>query len=294
MHNNVTLLTEQERCDQQIESIDRDCNIRRTVSRFGRKLRCADWYLMAIGNASFYGDESGAHGQGPFVLSGYVANDDVWEDFENKWEAVLRCTPTIEYFHMRECFKLEGQFAGWSRRDADKKMHALIDVLRPFLKAKTVTEFTSIVEWSMFNNVVVGPFREVYHRPYFFALEAIMAELARWFRQRSIEEPVWFFMDDQIPLVEMDAAKQFYYAKATVDDYFVKYYEGLNFRDDKLCYELQAADLLAWQRHRRELNLAEDQRKPRPEFERLIKLGTGKLMRYREDGLKRTVDRTNR
>lgn len=33
----------------------------------------------------FYGDESGSHGKGNYVISGYVAHKDTWSEFASMW-----------------------------------------------------------------------------------------------------------------------------------------------------------------------------------------------------------------
>ncbi len=71
---------------------------------------------MAISQRTFYGDESGSHGDGPFVMSGYLATDHTWGQLENQWHEVIQDSTIggrpIGHFRMRECFKLEGQFEG--------------------------------------------------------------------------------------------------------------------------------------------------------------------------------------
>jgi hypothetical protein len=63
---------------------------------------------MAVSGFTYYGDESGSHRDpwGTFVLGGYLASDDIWEEFERQWHEALALEKSIEYFHMRECYKL--------------------------------------------------------------------------------------------------------------------------------------------------------------------------------------------
>lgn len=44
----------------------------------------AHWFMVI-----FYGDESGTHGQGDYVISGYVAHETTWNIFTDNWRRFL-------------------------------------------------------------------------------------------------------------------------------------------------------------------------------------------------------------
>ncbi len=265
-----------------------------SIRQFSCKIRprCGQWWLMAVSKMSFYGDESGSHGEGPFVLSGYLGLDKDWDSFEESWHDILHDASIggyeIDYFHMRECFKLEGEFAKFMRRQADKKLYALVDVLVPLIRSGKIREFTAILDWDTYNHAVLGPLKDVYHNPYLPLFGAIMAETVKAQQITEVGEGdlIHFWLDDQIQRVEYDVGKQFYYGKHTLPRKYSRLFDTVMFRNDEWCYPLQAADLIAWQRHRRDLNLTEDLGERR-EYKRLhnASSGKGKLMRYREDGL---------
>ena len=263
------------------------------VQRFAQAALIRRRWLLGV--LSFWGDESGSHGDGPFVLSGYLGPDDVWTAFQDEWHAVLQNAPTINFFHMRECFKLEGQFQGFTRYQADHKRDQLIDVLRPRLRNKELVEFSAILEWDVYQRAVHGPLKETYHNPYFFALHPIVAEIAKYLWER----PEWnslgrvdFFFDDQAIRVERDTAFQFYNVKDTASERYAAHLGDVAFRNDELNYPLQAADLIAWQVHRRELNLPADGHQPRKEYLRLKGVSDGgRLMRCREDRIQALANR---
>jgi hypothetical protein len=53
-----------------------------------------------MGVLSFWGDESGSHGDGPFVLAGYLGLDDSWTALQDEWHHVLQHDGrSIEHFH---------------------------------------------------------------------------------------------------------------------------------------------------------------------------------------------------
>jgi hypothetical protein len=241
---------------------------------------------------TFYGDESGAHEhEGAFVLSGYLGWDDAWEDLSEKWVHVLHNEgKRIEYFHMYECYKLKDQFEGWSRPHADKKMNALIDVLLPFIRSKKLIEFTVFLDWDIYNKTMKGTMkREVFNNPYFLLTHVLTHEIVTDLEQRGVAEPVWFWMDDQAAKLEYNIAQQFAYVKE-LRGAQGQLLHGLAFKDDRMSDPLQCADLIAWQRHRRDLNLPVDLG-GRKEWKRLDRAsaGSGKLITFREDGMQQFV-----
>lgn len=248
--------------------------------------------MVTIGKPTFYGDESGSHGDGPFVLSGYLADDGVWDRFEQGWHNALQADPKIEYFHMRECIKLEGQFEGFSRYTADRKMNALLDELLPFLRRGEITEYTAILDWDMYRNAVSGVAKKKYWNPYLFLIMAIQTEVTK--RIVDAGEPVYFFFDDQIDKLEHDAARQFARAKEALPPELGRLLHGQTFRSDKYCYQLQVADFIAWQRRRKELNLPED-RGGRKEYKRVHSATkSGYIFPFRKAGLEQHSERIER
>jgi len=232
------------------------------------------------------------------VFPGYLGSDDAWSDFEDEWHEVLHDTSiggrSIEYFHMHECYKLENEFAPFTRRQANTKLYALVDTLRPLLRSKRLREFTCTIDWDVFKRATSNQIKEVFYSPYLFAFGTLVIETARCVKDTRQREPIYFFMDDQIPLIEKSVAGQFAHAKVTMPDEMAGLFDAITFRSDKFCYPLQAADLIAWQRHRRELNLTED-RGARPEWKRLhnaIPLDQPFMFPYKEAGLIEFCQRT--
>jgi hypothetical protein len=157
------------------------------------------WLLSAL---SFYGDESGSNNtpRGHFILSGYLGLDSTWTSFCDAWGRALESPPRIDFFHMRECFKLEGQFQGLNRFQADRKLNVMIDVLRPFLKSNDLREFSAFMPWDVFNAAVQGPLRSVRGDPYYFLLRSIINEvniLVASNHQIASMAPVEYFFDEQ-------------------------------------------------------------------------------------------------
>jgi hypothetical protein len=261
------------------------------LKRFARSALIKDrWLLSAL---TFYGDESGSHPhQGAFVLSGYLGWDSAWDELSEQWLDVLHNHgPRIEYFHSWECENLVGQFANFNRPQADRKLNRLIDVLVPFLRRKQLKELTAILEWSIYNRAITGALRrEVFSNPYFLLIHALTNEITHDLADRNITEPVWFWMDDQAAKLEYNVGQQFMYVKDLRGPVHGSMLHGLSFRDDKICDPLQCADLIAWQRHHKELNLSHEDPAGRKEWKRLHNAAgdaESKIFIYREDGLAR-------
>lgn len=254
---------------------------------------------MACDDLSFYGDESGSNRPGTFVLSGCLGRDDEWEKFEQEWHNVLTDESiggrSIDYFHMRDCYKLDGVFEGFTRSTADRKLFALVDVLTGFLRTRRLVEFTMILDWDIYNEAVDGPIRDIFHDPYLFAMHGILSQVTTFLNKSAHPEaPLWFWMDDQTPSIEANFAHQFCQTKKILEPEHSRWLDAVAFKSDKSCYQLQAADLIAWQRHRRELRHSEDDRNGRREWRRLNRAAVDKSIgRFTLGGLTDCARRIN-
>jgi hypothetical protein len=146
-------------------------------------------------------------------------------------------------------------------------------------------EFTAILDWGIYQRTVKGSMREiVFNNPYFLLMHALTAEIGQHLVSQKIQEPVWFWMDGQSAKLEYDVAQQFAIVKELRGPVEGALIHGLGFRDDKICDPLQCADLIAWQRHRKQLNLTEDMG-GRKEYKRLHNATDANIVEFREDGM---------
>ena len=82
----------------------------------------------------------------------------------------------FDYFRMRDCFALEGEFVRFSRIEADKKLDHLIGVIENF--AANLYWVDSILTWDIFTHAVakaspkLSSLGAVSHPYYFCALAA--------------------------------------------------------------------------------------------------------------------------
>lgn len=77
-------------------------------------------------------DDSGSGGDSPwYVLAGYVGTVDGWNAFDGLWRSEMESHPKIDYFKGSEAESLrpDGQWAGATKDERDRKINALIEVI---------------------------------------------------------------------------------------------------------------------------------------------------------------------
>jgi hypothetical protein len=77
-------------------------------------------------------DESDTHEPADkqvFTLGGWVTTVETWDRFSDDWDKVLRQSPAISYFKHHEAKGPNGEFEGWTAKDADAKIMALAEVI---------------------------------------------------------------------------------------------------------------------------------------------------------------------
>jgi Protein of unknown function (DUF3800) len=68
-----------------------------------------------------YFDGSGSAHSHFLILSGVVATDPIWSDFETNWSRILKDRQIpAPYLHMKELIALQGAFKGWGKEAASK------------------------------------------------------------------------------------------------------------------------------------------------------------------------------
>lgn len=206
----------------------------------------------------FYGDESGSHGKGNYVISGYVAHKDTWDEFSKMWNAACHAaTPRrIEYLKMsewqhRDPSKHSGQFLGWTDADAEEKIHRVLAVLGAYLDGGHIGEFTSSISWDIYNRCIDGACKQVFSNPYYFNLMQITKRAAQF---AKLKEPEFdgkiHFVFDEGNSAQAQAPMNFKYMKTFAADNLGAIMGSIAFASDKDEPALQAADVIAWH-HRR-------------------------------------------
>jgi hypothetical protein len=232
-----------------VDIVDKGILAATAISQLAEIFR-SEW-LMVV----FYGDESGSHGKGDYVISGYIAHKDTWAEFSKMWNsACYAATPRrIEYLKMSQWQHRDGQFSGWSNDDAEEKIHRILSVMGVFLDGGHVGEFTSSVSWDIYNRCIDGPCKQVFNNPYYFNLMQITKRAAQF---AKLHDPKFdgkiHFVFDEGNSAQNQAPVKFQYMKAFAEDNLGAVMGPISFASDKDEPALQAADVIAWH-HRRNL-----------------------------------------
>jgi hypothetical protein len=92
------------------------------------------------------------------TLAGFAAEDDVWAEFDQGWEAALGATsrrPKAKYLHMRELNSLEDEFSwrnGWNRTRTHRLIWDLLMYLQTMDK-KRFHMFAATLDMQAYRNV---------------------------------------------------------------------------------------------------------------------------------------------
>ncbi len=103
-----------------------------------------------MGFQAFF-DDSGS-GAPVFVLSGFVDPVYRWEDFSEKWQALLEESPTLKYFKMREAAHLCGEFGGMKAAHRNERIQKFFHLIRDSCHLSV----SSIIPIDPFNKIWKG------------------------------------------------------------------------------------------------------------------------------------------
>ena len=193
-------------------------------------------------------DDSGKGEPPVFVMAGFVLAAEEWAAFSDHWQAALNKIPKIEYFKMKEAFRLSDQFCGFSVRDRDRKLQELVSVILHYDPLR----ISNVIPHEAYRTAFRGKIAKQMDYPYFLSYYGVMGALFRYkhLLERHAGQKVDFVFDEQgkegvAPQRVWNFAKESApaWAKPLIGS-------GPVHRDDKTFLPLQAADLLAWQTRR--------------------------------------------
>lgn len=127
-----------------------------------------------------YFDDSGTHDQSDVVVvGGLIGTVAQWERFEKAWAAKLAeplpGKPPIKMFHLSHCAATDGEFKTYSRAESDAVIH---DFRQIIIDAK-LTSTASAVDRKAWDDLVVGPYRQVLGEAVDICAENCVAETIR-------------------------------------------------------------------------------------------------------------------
>lgn len=213
---------------------------------------CFQWQ-MAMALQAFL-DESFDHKRGVFVLGGYVAPTEVWEKFTKEWlellsYARLRDAHGNWFFKMSELVKsnegIERSQAFFRVIERHNLVAVSVKITQPELNAALSKIFLPSA------NVNFG----VFHNPYFVAFRILMDQFHKEWTQEILDTiwptvgPVDFIFDEKSEKTVIFNGWDEYLA---LRDPSIRKLFGAKpqFRDEKKCVPLQAADFWVWWRRR--------------------------------------------
>lgn len=181
-----------------------------------------------------------------FVMAGLIGYSEDWALFSEEWRACLLCGPRpLAYFKMKEAAGLSGLFRGWSEGERDGKVRALARIINKYAKICTWSVIDLEAHQQIWAKRLPKPNSERYFWPFqntilatcFTLWDAGLRERFEMiFDENVIFGPranAWYPIVREVGLISEPEASAIL---------------PLNpqFRDDKDCFPLQAADLYAW------------------------------------------------
>jgi hypothetical protein len=188
-------------------------------------------------------DDSGSGANSTwYVLAGYLGTPEGWDSFDPQWAEALKAHPRISYFKASEAesLRLDGQWAGVTKEQRDKKIDLLIEVIARCARRAVCVRMRQ----SDYDDLVKGNIPTSWDRPYYFLFTIMVGAAINIEALDGMSEPVEFVFDSdqthergframlpELPRMQSIGGKL---VSVTRDD-------------DKVALPLQAADLLAWQ-----------------------------------------------
>jgi Protein of unknown function (DUF3800) len=193
-------------------------------------------------------DESGVKGTDRvLVLAGFISGAEPWLDFSAAWQECLSAAPAIEYLKMSEAAKPDGQFRGWSEKERDDKLAALVQVIKRFPPKLATHISIHLPAFKRFRERIPAPAPVV--DPYFFALETILPMICKDAFDLGEREEVDVIFDEHVifgpravmwyPMIREAIVSAEPHLESVMPSTPL-------FRNDLKFLPLQASDMLAW------------------------------------------------
>jgi hypothetical protein len=190
-------------------------------------------------------DDSGHHGKSIHLLAGFMARNAGWDSFSAAWQSVLS-RHGLPYFKANEAFNLNGCFSGWNADRRDE----VTAILAHIIYENVLVGISSSVFLSDYKTPIEGRIAPAFDNPYIFLYFNVMYSAFKWQIDNEICESTDFIYDEQL------------HEKSKIADLFTRFRNNIPspfrkmlgsrpiYADDKLVLPIQAADFLAWFRHR--------------------------------------------
>lgn len=203
---------------------------------------------------SVYLDDTGNDGRSAaLMLAGYVAREGQWEAFIEEWQAELDREPKIECFHM---VAAEAQSeAPWDQMTRGE-VTARVEQFAAIPPKHAIAGLTSAIMLADFDARAPARSKVRSEDPLYAALMMSVQSMAQIHSEVGLDEGMSFVFDKPSSKKGerrlKDAFGALYVLTVGMPGYEgLDDIKGISFWDDRDMLPLQAADLLAWQMHRR-------------------------------------------
>lgn len=214
------------------------------MAELARGLHASSSLYKAIAVLHARLDEGGTHAQSPIVtIGGLVARADLWAALEPEWQEKLD-NLHVPYFHASPCDAGEKPYQHLSRPLRESLFAGLATVIA---KHKPIVICVAVkrAEWDAAKARGETPFDDPYHQVFEFAMQ----QLARWSMVEMDREPI-ALMFAKHPQYQQQGQRIFeLYSRSSWGDVFA----SLSFSNPEKFIPLQAADLVLYEKTRREI-----------------------------------------
>lgn len=144
-----------------------------------------------------YFDESGTHDQSAaLVVSGYIASDQQWIDFDKAWNDAL-ADEGLTHFHMKDFAHSRREFSRWKNDEPRRKrfLERLINIIRE----NTRKSFSYAVILHAYHTINSKYLLEEYvGKPYAFCASMCMTGVDSWKLEHGYNNPVRNVFEDGV------------------------------------------------------------------------------------------------
>ncbi len=217
-----------------------------------------------------YFDDSGTHETSDVVvMAGIVGTEPEMQSLDAMWASHLEhpldgLKPPIKRFHMTDCFKSDGEFAGWSRVETDYFCHQL----RETIINSHVSAYGFACVRKEWEAEFTGEYKVIFGDPEGYAVRACFDRSINWARNRTFDPKMSFVFDDRPHRRRENEGVFYIYQQIKRPPQLV----GISFMNSHKVRPLQAADLVAWEFYNHAVGVLKNGRthKPRKEIMHLL------------------------
>lgn len=205
-------------------------------------------------------DESGTHDGSPVItVAGYVARPKAWREFVPRWNRTLK---PIAVFHSSECNGFHGEWNGWAREARDAKVKQLLSLL-PSINGVGLA--VGIVQRDLKEALNVRPHLQPYWpSSYEACCQWWISIMLQRMQERGNREPLAIVHEEN--QYGNEAHSAYTYVRENHDHFGQLISFSFGKKSDFV--PLQAADILAYEIHKR---LQDIEGNPRKSFEVMMK-----------------------